>query len=208
MARPPASPEQRRRQRDRIRRAAAEVYQELGIGGVTARAVSARSGVSTGTLYSYFANLEDLMQSLWVGRVASANRRLESIVADEADPLRRIRALLVAYADFARDEPEVFRGVLLYVRPSSSPAPTADPPTELPFYRLLRDAVADGQDAGAVRAGDPDELAVVLWAGVHGALALPVNMSRFTIPSPPELAPVMIDTLLASVVGPVSTNAS
>ena len=64
MARPAASPEQRDRQRGRIRRAAAEVYAENGLLGVTARAVAQRAGVSTGTIYSYFDGLQGLMRSI------------------------------------------------------------------------------------------------------------------------------------------------
>ena len=199
MARPKASPEQREQQRERLRRAAAEVYQEHGLAGITARAVCLRAGVSTGTLYSYFASLEELMQSLWIEPVARLNQQVELALADVADPLEQIRFLLEAYAGFAADSPDVFRGAVLFVRPSSIPAPDPQPPDELPFHRLLRSAVVDGQAAGLIRSGDPTVIAQTLWAGIHGAVGLPVNIDRYAIEPQHVLATAMIDTLFASI---------
>lgn len=199
MARPPASPEQRQRQRQRIRGAAAEVYRDDGLMGVTVRAVSQRAGVSTGTLYSYFANLEELLQSLWIEPLAEVNRQLEAIADEHPDPVARIRALLEAYVDFALAQPEVFRGAILFVRPASAPQPVPEPPAELPFYRLLRRAIEEGEAAGRVDATDADLAAQMLWAGVHGALALPVNIDRYAVRPQAELAGAMVDSLVTSI---------
>ena len=206
MARPKATPEQRRGQRDRIRRAAADVYRRDGLSGITVRAVSAAAGVSAGTLYSYFGSIEELMQSLWTEPVAEVNRRLEQTVDGIADPLERIRALLEAYVRFAGDQPEVFRGAVLFVRPATAPAPTTQPPDDLPFHRLLREAVEDGQATDVVRQGDAATIAQVLWAGVHGAVALPINIDRFSLEAPAVLARGMIDALLTSLT-PVTADA-
>lgn len=199
MPRRPATPAERAAQRNRIRRAAADVYEAKGLLGVSVRAVSARAGVSSGTLYTYFSSLEEILQSLWIEPVAKASRRLESIAAKHADPVERIRALLSAYVDFALDEPEVFRGALMFVRPESMPAPTPDPIETLPFYRLLRAAIDEGQAAGTVRTGDPDRVAHLAWASVHGALALPVNIQRFDVQAQDELGEAMVDHVVASL---------
>lgn len=199
MARPKASAEQRELQRDRLRQAAADIYNEDGLAAVTVRSVCTRAGVSTGTLYSYYANLEALLQSFWIEAVERANLKLDVVVAEHPEPLSRIAALLHAYADFSYDEPEVFRGAVLFVRPASAEAPPVDPIESLPLYALLRQAVADGQAAGRVRPGDTDSMTHVLWAGIHGALALPVHLDRFEVKPAAELAPVMIDALLTAI---------
>ena len=199
MARPRATPEQREQQRRRIRRAAAEVYREHGIGGFTVRAIAERAGISTGALYSYFENLHELLRSLWTEPVAAANERLEALAAAEPDPLRRIAAILEGYADFARREPEIYRSLLLFVRPSALPPPEVQPADAAPVHRLLREAIAEGQAAGVVREGDPSQLAQVLWAGVHGALGLPQNLEGFELDEPQRLAAAMIPALLRSI---------
>ncbi len=199
MARPAASPEQRDRQRNRIRAAAGEVHAERGTGGVTARAIAQRAGVSTGTLYSYFSSLGELMRSLWLEPVAIVNRELEETARAHPEPTDRIRALLTKYAAFARENPEVYRGALLFVRPESHDKPEPQPLAELPFHRLLCDALREGQLRGDFRRQEVDEQAQLLWAGLHGALGLSTNVDLYAIQSPEKLAPAMIEALLRAI---------
>ena len=199
MARPAASPEQRDRQRRRIRRAAAEVYAEKGLLGVTVRGVAVRAGVSTGTIYSYFANLQELMRSLWQEPVAAANHELEATAREHPDPIRRIRALLETYVAFAKRSPDVYRGALMLVRPESLPRPSPQPLAELPFHRLLCEALREGQQAGAIRDGDVGAMAQVLWSGLHGAIALPISVDLYAFDPPDRLVAAMIETLLAAI---------
>lgn len=199
MARPAATADQREEQRNRIRHAAAELYREGGVSALSVRAVAKRAGVSTGLLYRYFADMSELMRSLWIGPVVEFGHEVEAIAAAEPDPLARIEALLTAYARWVGANPDVHRGVLLFVRPDSTGLPAPVDPDTLALHRALRTAVADGQATDRIRAGDPTELAQVLWAGMHGALALPVNFDRYAIAPPSDLAPAMIATLLASL---------
>ncbi|MDJ0788155.1 MAG: TetR/AcrR family transcriptional regulator [Myxococcota bacterium] len=199
MARPAASPEQKDLQRARIRRAAAEVYAEKGIAGVSARAIAVRAGISTGTIYSYFANLQELMRSLWLEPVARANERLEAAARAHADPVERIRALLAGYFEFAQANPDVYRGAFLWVRPDSACPAEVEPLAELPFHRLLCEALTEGQAAGSIREGDVDELAQLLWAGVHGAISLPVHFDIYTVESADRLAPAMVSLIVRSI---------
>lgn len=199
MVRPAATNSQREEQRNRIRRAAAEIYQEGGIPALSVRAIARRAGVSTGLLYSYFVDLSDLLQSLWTRPVAEFGREVAAIVDAEPDPVTRIERLLVAYVAWAHDHPDVYRGVLLFVRPPTSPSPDRQPLDELPFHRALCAALAEAQAEDRVRSGDPAELAQVLWAGVHGALALPVNVDGYAIEPPAELATAMITALIRSL---------
>lgn len=199
MARPAATDEQRDRQRARIRKAAADVYAKEGVLGVSVRAIAARAGVSTGTLYSYFANLQELMQSLWMEPVAEANRQLEAASRTHPDPIERIQALLTTYAEFARANPEVYRGAFLWLRPEPLARSEVLPLEDLPLYRLLCDALREGQRQGRVRRGEVGEMAQLLWAGLHGAFALPANIDRYEISPAETLAPAMIRALVRSI---------
>ena len=202
MGRPAATDSQREEQRRHIRRAAAQIYQEGGIPALSVRAIARRAGVSTGLLYSCFADLSELLRSLWLRPVAEFGHEVEAIVAAEPDPLPRIRALLVAYVAWAHAHADVYRGVLLFVRPPTSPAPEPQPVDEVPLHRELRAAIEAGQRRGCIRPGDPAELALVLWSGVHGALALPVNVDAYAVAPSAELAPAMIATLMRSLEAP------
>ena len=85
MGRPAATDAQRDEQRNRIRRAAAELYQEGGTPALSVRAIARRAGVSTGLLYSYFTDLSELLRSLWLRPVAEFGREVDALAAAEPD---------------------------------------------------------------------------------------------------------------------------
>jgi AcrR family transcriptional regulator len=95
------------------------------------------------------------------------------------DPLDRVERLLDIYVGFAFRHPEIYRGAFLHVRQAKEIPPTPQSMDRLDFQRLLRDALAEGQANGRVRPGDPVVQAQALWAGVHGALALPIHMEAW-----------------------------
>ena len=202
MARPRATEEQREAQRRRIRQAALELYESDGGNGVSIRGVAALAGVSQGTIYTYFADRSELLRSLWLDPVIKVSRKLERLAAATEDPVERIRALLLAYVDFAIAEPDVHRGAMLFVRPSSSPTPEVAPPTQLAFYRLMLDAMSELDDRGGLAHENPDVAVELLWAAVHGALSLAINTDIYALSSADVLGPKMVDVLMRSVVTP------
>ena len=199
MPRPAATPEHRDEQRRRIRRAASELHREGGLRAVSVRAVARRAGVSTGLLYSYFADLSDLMRSLWQVPISELGRSLAAVEHAEADPVERIERILLTYVDFTVANEETHRGLLLFVRaPDSQPSARHDA-DQLALFSSLRRAVEAGQASGAVRDGDPRLLAQLLWSGVHGALALPINVDTYDLIDGPTAAAEMVAVLTRSI---------
>ena len=166
---------------------------------MSVRAVAKRAGVSTGLLYSYFADLSALMRSLWMVPIAELGRSLAAVEQAESDPVVRIRRLLETYVDFATTNDETHRGLLLWVRPPDSPTDRHDDPDDLMLFSSLRRAIEAGQATEVIRAGDPRLLAQLLWSGVHGALALPINTDTYDLIGGPAMAPEMIDALVRSL---------
>lgn len=199
MARPPATPEQRREGRNTIRRAAIELVAEDGAASVTARKVATRAGVSVGTVYTHFGSLGELMRSLWTPVIEEANRKLAAVADSYPDPFDRIRAILGEYASLVASNEVLHRNTLLFVRPASAPAPQMFPADDLELHRLLTQAICDGQAHGLIIDGDPVRFAEVLWAGVHGALALPVNADIYELEPAPQQVELMTDLLIASL---------
>jgi hypothetical protein len=113
--------------------------------------------------------------------------------------VKRIRGLLDAYAEFANANPGVYRGAFLSVRPESLTKPDVQPLRDLAFHRLLCEALREGQLRGLIRRGKVEEMAQLLWAGSHGALALPINVDLYAIDPPAKLAPAMIQALVRSL---------
>jgi len=198
MARTPATPEQRLHLRNKIRDAAVAVYAEQGVAGTSARAIALKAGVSVGTLYSYYSSLPDLMRSLWAEPVEEEFERLRAVVKENADPLKRIHALLNGYLSFALDRPDIFKSAFLYVRQDNIPQ-SPPPAAALEFHALLREAVQEGQAAGEIKPGNSAHIAQQMWAGVHGALALPVNVEGLEFGPAEEMATRMIKTLMDAI---------
>lgn len=195
MPRRPATESQREEVRQKIRNAAKAIYRDKGISGISARAIAVSAGVSVGTIYSYFGDLQTLMQSLWLEPLDRINAKLESIAEGHDDPVERLRALMQAYLHVAVDNPELYRSAFMFVRPSQHPKPNQDAMDSVTFIALIREALLDGQNSGRIRAGSVDEMAQLIWAGLHGSIALPINFDRIAMAG--DVGPQMIDMLIA-----------
>jgi len=202
MPRRPATDEQRDEERVRIRNAAAKIFAAEGIAAISARAVAKEAGVSVGKLYAYYTNLTELMQSLWQGRVQELSETLQAVADRTSDPVDRIRSILDTYVSFAQANISLYKGALMFVRPEALTVEQRQPAEGLPILALLAAAVEEGQALGTVRNGDAMRIAQVLWAGLHGSVALPINIDRFVFGDEAHLAPDMLDALMIYVTSP------
>ena len=194
MPRRPATESQREEVRQKIRSAAKTIYRDKGVSGISARAIAVSAGVSVGTIYSYFGDLQTLMQSLWLEPLDRINAELQRIAEAQDDPIERLRALMRAYLDVATDNPELYRNAFMFVRPSQLETPDQDAMDSVTFIVLIRDALLDGQNSGRIRSGSVDQMAQLIWAGLHGCIALPINFDRIAMVG--DAGPQMIDMLI------------
>ncbi|MEP2987711.1 MAG: TetR/AcrR family transcriptional regulator [Parasphingorhabdus sp.] len=199
MPRPSITPKKRLETREHIRAAAAKLVRMGNPEKITIRAVAKQADVSVGTIYKYFEDISDLGRSLWQEPVDELRADMSEIADATDDPIDRIRALLQAYADFADDKHRVFRGAFLYVRPETREAPEPEALEDETFFRHLNDAVKQGQKSGVIVAGDPKMLTQLLWAALHGALALPINIDRIDFDPPREIAAEMITSIMTMI---------
>ena len=156
--------------RERIREAAARLFAEAGYPAVTLRAIAADVGCSPMTPYRYFQSKEKIFAVVR----AEAFRRFadaqERGIRGITDPAECLRVLGRVYISFAKQDPQSYR--LMF---ELGQAPMTDD-EELAregerAWRVMRDAVARALDAGVI-VGDPDTVAHVFWASVHGLVSL------------------------------------
>ena len=149
---------------------------ERGIDGFTLREVARRAGVSHAAPYHHFPDKGSLVRAI----VAESFELLGSALADAAraagdDSLDRIRAMGLAYVEFALDHPARYR---LMFRSELSRAGDAELPTDADAaggtaFATLMSAVQDAADRGQLRAGmDAGGAAVAAWSSVHGLASL------------------------------------
>lgn len=140
-----------------------------GPGALTMRRVAGAVGCSTTVLYTMFGGKEGLADALYREGFERLRGRLEAVADD--DPLGRLGALAHAYRANALAE-RAYYGVMFQqaipgFRPSAGSLAAAGASLE-----VLARAVRAAMDAGALRPGDPQAVAEVLWAAVHGVVSL------------------------------------
>jgi AcrR family transcriptional regulator len=154
--------------------AARDCILDVGWRRTTLTEVARRAGVSRMTIYRAWSDmpqlLGDLMTREWGTVVAATLARVEPAEpAEPADDAATTLARgLVATVSALRDnelfvrivelDPELLLPYLLSRRGRSQQA----------LLELLRERIAEGQSAGAVRAGDPDAMARTLLLASHG----------------------------------------
>jgi AcrR family transcriptional regulator len=156
--------------RDRICDAAAHLFAERGYEAVTLRSVAAAVGCSPMTPYRYFPGGKD--EIFAVVRAASFGEFADAFSASVEgidDPFERLAAGGREYIRFALERPDQYRLMFELTQPL-----TDHPEVQRQGERAwvpLRDNVECAVDAG-VLSGDPDTVAHIVWASVHGLVSL------------------------------------
>jgi AcrR family transcriptional regulator len=139
------------------------------------REVGRRAGVSHNAPYKHFADKEELLAA-----VAARDLARRAASSDRArrgrTPIEAVRAMLHGYARHAAADPEQFRLTNGSWREGSAELAAAATDARASFV----DAVAAAQADGSLPEGDPQRVAALLLALVHGAsdLALSGHLSR------------------------------
>jgi AcrR family transcriptional regulator len=149
--------------------AASRLLVEEGPGALTMRRVAGDVGCSTTVLYTSFGAKEGLTDALYREGFERLRRRLEAVGG--GDPLARLRALAHAYRDNALTERAYYGVMFQQAIPGFHPSP-ASLAAAGASLQMLASAVRAAMDAGGLRPGDPQAVAEVLWAAVHGAVSL------------------------------------
>lgn len=153
--------------------AAVALITSEGIGAMTLRAVARRAGVSHAAPVHHFGDLAGLHRAI----AAEGLERLAAFQRAAADRVRadgtlaQLRAIGVAYVEFAAREPAYFRAMFhpRVAHRSNDPRLAA---TALAAFALLLDSIAAAQREHAVSDADPRELALLAWSTVHGLASL------------------------------------
>ncbi len=150
---------------------ASALIAELGIDGLTIRAVLARSGLARRAFYESFESKEDLVLAVFARTIAGATLLFAQQAAALTSPLARIELIVTGIViGRGADDAEVLsqgdrRSAALsreHLRLGES-RPEALQAALAPLLALIARFVAAGIAAGEVRSGDPDRLAGLIY---------------------------------------------
>ena len=166
--------------RQRLLRAALELYTTVGFRATTTPAIAARAGVAEGTIYRHFSGKEHLLNEVFRG----AQRWGATIVREtegEGAPHRLQRIARTLFDTAARDA--ALTRMLLRHRDEQH-LDEKSREAEREFRDALQHVVAGGRSDGAVRTG-PTELWADVWLALVAFIAERVGARDWAPEAPP-----------------------
>jgi AcrR family transcriptional regulator len=146
---------------------------ETGFAAFSAREVARRVGYSVGTIYNVFDSLDQLLIAinsktfeLWTNHL---RQRVEGARGD------RIRALVQAYFDFAREHRNLWMAIYDHRLPAGMAMPDRDMEKRRALTQIVFDEIA--RQLPARPEGDVEHLSRSLIATVHGHCTYELNGS-------------------------------
>ena len=168
---------------------AERTVRERGVQAVSLRELARDAGVSHGAPRRHFPDRQALLDALAETGFARMGTELRAAVdAAGQDFIPRLQALAAAYVRFATEDAALLE--LMWASKHGNPAGPLGTAADQAFSVLL-DVIEQGQAEGALEAGEPERVGLVLFATVQGiASLLTAGMMR-----PEQLEPVLDDAL-------------
>jgi AcrR family transcriptional regulator len=140
----------------------------------TMRELSSDLGVSHTAAYRHFKDKEALLRAIAIEGFIRLGEFQQKGLSVKSPPLARLMHLGVSYVKFALSYPSHFRvmfGPVLSDRKETPELATIAQKTFVPVVEEVRKC----QDAKKLVSGNPEEIALTLWASVHGLSMLLID---------------------------------
>jgi AcrR family transcriptional regulator len=151
---------------------ARDLYLEQGFASFSLREVARRVGLSAPAVYRHYEGKEALLRA-----VAGEGFRIFSSyllrALDGKTPETRLKRSVEEYLRFALENPRDYRFIFMGAVEEDGPvSPLAEEGERPPTFQFLVDRVSECMQARVLDKGNPDTVATVIWAQVHGLVSL------------------------------------
>jgi AcrR family transcriptional regulator len=181
--------------KDRVERAAVELFAARGVDGVSIADIAAAAGVAQGALYRHYRSKDELATQLFAGAYLRTGAELAAIQSSESRVTDRLGAMIAHFCALYDRDPALFRFMLI-AQHDVLPRIAGSGPTPVEVIEaVLADAVAT-RELGAVA---PAEGAAAIM-GIVLQTALFHIYGRLTgalLPRAPALAQASIAAVAA-----------
>lgn len=163
--------------RDQIMDTARRLFGERGTTDVSMDEIAAEAGVARSTVYVYFANRDDLVGACVESMYDRMKETIAEIVADDASPPERLRALILGVLERVDESPAFFRLAMATQATADAAGSAAVGGVlmmiGLDMIRLLEELAVAGKASGDFRADlDPERAVVLVGQQIFGALSV------------------------------------
>ena len=180
----PTSPPRRRdgeATRQRLIRAALELYTTSGFLGTTTPAIAQRAGVAEGTIYRHFSSKEHLLNEVYRGAQRWALRLVKDSEAERLRTPDRLQHIARQLCEVADRDPALIRMLMLSRDERFLDDKSREAGRE--FRAGLQQVMATGKSDGMVRSG-PVELWAAVWIALVGLAVERICQKEWTIDQP------------------------
>ncbi|MGH9133038.1 MAG: TetR/AcrR family transcriptional regulator [Ilumatobacteraceae bacterium] len=191
-------------QRDEILLAALGILRRDGAAALTVRNIAAAAGCSTTGVYTYFGGKDGLVDAIFADGFERFDAAIDAAAAGAGDPMARLHATGEAYRAWALANPTQYQVMFTRAVPDfyASEAALA---RALRSFEALVARVAAAAESGGIVDDDPVEMALHLWATVHGYVMLELmQMQPPPAPSGPDAYTAGLTRLIRGLTTPIS----
>ncbi len=162
--------------RDQIMETARRLFGERGSTDVSMDEIAGEAGVARSTVYTYFANRDDLLRACVQSMYDSMQDTVELVLAGRASPKDRLWGLIMGLLERIDESPAFFR--LAMATQATGAAGSAAVGGALmmiglDMIRVLEELVSAGVASGDFRSDlDPERAVVLVGQQIYGALSV------------------------------------
>ena len=175
---------------------AERTVQRSGVESLSLRQLARDAKVSHAAPARHFRDKRALLDALALDGFERLNRAMADAAASSGSFDARFRGIATAYVSFAVDNAALLG--LMYTVKHEADASDALVEAGRGSMRAAVELIAEAQAAGAVQAGDPERLALVAFASVHGVAALATGDLLEGV-SVEEATEATVDLLLSAI---------
>ena len=192
--------ERRAREKEQLRRqilaAARELFVNEGYESVSMRKIASKIEYSPTTIYLYFKDKADLLDSVCKETLLDLLTTLELLKADKSDPVETLRKSGRAYVEFGLKYPQDYK-LTFVVRPQFQKGlGLQEGSVGERVFNYLRATVSECIRQKAFREMDVEITGQALWSAVHGVTLLLIDFSDFPWTGKDKLIDMVIDTMI------------
>jgi len=184
--------------RQEILDAASELFVRDGFENVSMRRIAEKIEYSPTTIYLYFKDKAELLESVCQETFARLTESLTKMLEQPGDPIERLKRGLYVYIQFGLDNPHHYRATFMMPLPESIDLKKHVGPDSpgMQAFDFMRRCVYDCISAGKLKVKDAELASQVLWAGIHGITSLLITHEHFPWVGKDKLIRSTIDTLI------------
>ena len=164
--------------RDAILRAATKVFAQHGYFQSQVADVARVAGVAAGTVYLYFKGKDDLLVSIFERSMREVLAEGRDAVHGVADPAERLRVLAHLHLDRLGRDKDLAVVFQVELRQSVKFMERFSESFLQDYFKLIREAIADGQQRGAFRKDISATTATKIFFGALDEMATNWVLSR------------------------------